>query len=88
MSLLLVAMPFAPSSVLFLVVRPGATIGVLAPSSVGSVLVTVEVDYEAVVKGLEKSVNPKTFCTPAGSVLLTWTLPSVRSTIRSLVLSI
>ena len=33
-SLLLVAMPFAPSSFLFLVVRPGAPSSVLAPSSV------------------------------------------------------
>ena len=32
-SLLLVAMPFAPSSFLFLVVRPGAPSSVLAPSS-------------------------------------------------------
>ena len=32
-SLLLVAMPFVPSSFLLLVVRPGATSGVLAPSS-------------------------------------------------------
>ena len=31
-SLLLVAMPFAPSSSLFLVVRPGATSSVIAPS--------------------------------------------------------
>ena len=32
-SLLLVAMPFVPSSFLLLVVRPGATSSVLAPSS-------------------------------------------------------
>ena len=32
-SLLLVAMPFAPSSFLFLVVRPGALSSFLAPSS-------------------------------------------------------
>ena len=34
-SLLLVAMPFAPSSFLFLVVRPGATTSVLAPNGDG-----------------------------------------------------
>ena len=35
LSLLLVAMPYVPSSLLFLVVRPGATSSVLVPTSDG-----------------------------------------------------
>ena len=37
-SLLLVAMPSAPNSFLFLVVRPGAPSSVLAPSSAGEII--------------------------------------------------
>ena len=46
-SLLLVAMPFAPSSFLLLVVRPGAPTGVLAPSSDGLHLLAMASDLEA-----------------------------------------